>query len=723
MDEGAALERALEHHRAGRLDEAALLYRRILKKRPNHFDILHLLAQVALQGGDAAEAAAFAGRAAAAAPHRSEPHALRGQAFLRLGRPDEAAANFREAVGRDSASAAAHNGLGTALRRLGKLAEAAASYERAVALEPAFGAAWYNLGQAHRATGDLARAEAALRRAAELEANSADARGALAEVLSARGRPAEAVPAFRAALALAPGNAAFHCGLGDALHALGDLAAAIEAYRQSVHLDPAVARAWWGLGCAQSTGKHFAAAADSLARAAALTPGAGEVHHNLGKALFELGQTGPALASLRRAAALLDAPGETLGMIAVAVPGGPDDTSLSIRESRRAWAAVCAPTVPRDDASTQRSAEGRRLRVGYVSSFFQHRNWMKPVWGVVNRHDRERFEVHLFSDAPLSQIQFGYCRDPRDHFHDITGLSNGAVAQRIAAEGIDVLVDLNGYSKLPRLPLFALRPAPVAVAWFGLYGTSGMSCFDAAVVDAHVVPPGEEASCTEPVVRIDGCYLPFEANYPTPEVTPAPCRQRCYLTFGCLAPQYKITTEVVESWARILHGAPTSRLIVKNVLLGTPDCREFMRGLFERFGIGMDRVELDGPAEHFTYLQKYADVDLSLDTFPYNGGTSTAESLWQGVPVLSFYGDRWAARISASLMRHAGLPEFVAPDREGYVACAIEWANSPERFDRLDDLRRGLRDRLPHTAACDVAGLARALEREYFRLWRDEPTA
>src|SRR5205814_751671 len=137
-----------------------------------------------------------------------------------------------------------------------------------------------------------------------------------------------------------------------------------------------------------------------------------------------------------------------------------------------------------------------------------------------------------------------------------------------------------------------------------------------------------------------------------PDVTPPPCLRRGQVTFGCLAPQYKITTQAVEAWSRILHGSPGTRLLVKNKLLGKPDTRRFLEGLFARFGIGRDRLALEGPDEHYTFLARYDAVDLVLDTFPYNGGTTTEEALWQGVPVLAFAGDRWTARISASIVRY-----------------------------------------------------------------------
>jgi protein O-GlcNAc transferase len=212
---------------------------------------------------------------------------------------------------------------------------------------------------------------------------------------------------------------------------------------------------------------------------------------------------------------------------------------------------------------------------------------------------------------------------------------------------------------------------------------------------------------------VPGSYMTFQVPYSVPDVASPPCLHCGYLTFGCMAPQYKITTQVVEAYARILGDTPSARLILKNTVLGRPAGRDFVRGLFEKFAIPPERLMLEGPDEHFTFLERYRDIDIALDTFPYNGGTTTAEAIWQGVPVLAFVGDRWAARISASILREAGLSEFVAPDHESFVAQAIALARDPDTPARLAELRRTMRDRLRAGSICDVAGFTGHMEAIY----------
>jgi protein O-GlcNAc transferase len=573
----------------------------------------------------------------------------------------------------------------------------------------------------HRRAGRLDEAIALCRRILQDQPRHVDALNLLAEVLEALGRAGEAVGPFERALERSPRDPSLHLGLADLWHAQGELPRAVASYEQAVVCGEASARVWWGLGCASAALGDHAAAAEAFQHLVRVEPGHGMGWTNLGKARFELGQVEAAVDAFRRAVELLpaEAAGLPLASLATVIPGDPRARLRDVFHARRAWAERCAPRATAvEEPSPPAPGADRPLRLGYLSAFFSRRNWMKPVWGLINHHDRARFEIHLFSDGPESAVRHGYLRHPTDRFHDTSGLSNAELARLVSAQRIDVLIDLNAYSRFVRLPAFALRPAPVQVAWFNMFATSGMDCFDTLIGDDHVFRVGEEPFYTEPVVRVAGSYLTFEVTYPVPDVAIAPALARGGLTFGCLAPQYKITAQVIEAWSRILDQASGSRLFLKNVVLGRPSAREFVQGLFTRFGVAADRVEMGGPAEHFAFLERYGAIDVALDTFPYNGGTTTMEALWQGVPVLTFEGDRWAARIGASLMRAADLGDFVAADLDGYVAKAVELARDPETPARLNDLRGSMRDRLRAAPVCDVDGFARHMERLYTDLWQ-----
>ncbi|HTP01077.1 MAG TPA: tetratricopeptide repeat protein [Anaerolineales bacterium] len=496
------------------------------------------------------------------------------------------------------------------------------------------------------------------------------------------------------------------------LHNLGKLDAAIAAYQEVIRLDEHFHAAWFAQGCAWEKKEDDASALICFQKALSLAPNDGASHHNLARALHRLGFADEAIEHFHTALGL----GKSFlprTSIATIIPGSPKADNRTILEARRSWAEIHLPPVDPHKKFERAPHEGRRLRVGYLSSFFQSRNWMKPVWALINHHNRECFEIHIFSDAPETACRDCYRNHPTDLFHDITNLSNRAAAERIEECKLDLLVDLNGYSRIDRLAVVAQKPAPIIVGWFNLYATSGMLCYDYLIGDNEVIPPEEEGFYTEKILRIPGCYLTFEVLYPIPDVVDPPMLFSGSLTFGCLASQYKITEPVVDAWSRILHSTQDTRLFLKNATLGCESNRELQARRFEARGVARNRIVMEGPAEHFDYLAAYGRMDIALDTFPYNGGTTTSEAIWQGVPVLTFPGERWAARQSTSINKAAGLAKFVAHNLDDYIARAVAWAHSAETPNLLAKLRRGMRGRLAGYPLCDTAGFAKNMEQLY----------
>jgi predicted O-linked N-acetylglucosamine transferase (SPINDLY family) len=393
------------------------------------------------------------------------------------------------------------------------------------------------------------------------------------------------------------------------------------------------------------------------------------------------------------------------------MPGSPPASHNEVLAARMLW-AQCAfgRIVP---LPLRPPPAGRPIRVAYLSAFFGERNWMKPVFSMIHCHDRQRFEIHLVSDGDDPSPAAGYQARTGDRIWQVRGMPNDHLANHLAAAGIDVIVDLNGYSLRHRLGLFPYRAARRQFGWFNTFATTGVPGFDALIGDDAAVPAAEEAFYSEPILRVPGSYLAFRVPYPTPPVAPPPCLASGRLTFGCLGSSYKLTPETLAAWAAILRAAPGARLLVKNPLLDEPSNRAALLDRLTALGIEAGRVTLSGRAEHFDFLRAYHGVDIALDTFPYNGGTTTSEALWQGVPVLTCNGDRWAGRTSRSLLLAAGLDDWVAADMDGFVATGIRLATDPATPEMLGRLRAGLRPLLAASAACDSPGLCASLEAIY----------
>jgi predicted O-linked N-acetylglucosamine transferase (SPINDLY family) len=711
------IEQGLILHRAGNVNAAAAIYQSLLDEDPNQPDALYLMGCLWHQGGRSAGAVELLEKAIHGRPDRPEFHYALGTAQAKLEDFEPAERNLRQAakLGRRPEF---HTSLGMLLKRQNRLSEAIVEFEAAVELASNDAEAHYNLGKTYRAGEKLQDAIASFEQALNMRQGHIPTLATLRQALGSANRNDEAATLLDQAVTALGANADRLCDFADALQEAEDFAGAIDVYHRALALDSQSARAWYACGCAEMALEDFATAAKCFEEAIKSRPEWLEARHNLGRALYEMGQVTQAYEEFKLCASRKEE-GARLAraMLAVIAPGAPQANNQTVLEIRQAWAGDSGvDELPARMGPLIQSAIDK-LKIGYVSSFFSSDNWMKPVWGLINQHDRRQFDIHLFSDAPRSAILHGYNSSEADHFFDTTRLSNQALAELIRANEIQVLIDLNAYSDMNRLPMYLLRPAPVIIGWFNTYATTGMPCFDYLVGDREVIPPEEELFYSETIQRVAHSYLTFGVDYPVPDVAELPCIANSRFSFGCFGSQYKLTGEVVEAWSRILTASPGSRLLLKNKRLGTSAARKFMEKLFQKFGVTREQVQFEGPEDHFKFLQAYGRIDVALDTFPYNGGTTTTEAIWQGVPVVAFPGDRWASRTSASILRAGNLQEFVAKDLEGFVALACRWANSPEEWPRLASLRMNMRKQLLASSVCDTPGFAREMEEIYRNCW------
>lgn len=496
----------------------------------------------------------------------------------------------------------------------------------------------------------------------------------------------------------------------DRAHVAKDYGEAVRLYRLSLLESPGSFAGHYGLAAASASRLEFGDAIDHYRRALRLQPQAADLHVNLAEALFALGHVSEAVQQYLLAAAAPDPALRAMALrnLACIAPGDPVLDNAGILAMRGAWAAAEAASVqplPRRPAPT-----GGRLRIAYYGSFFADRNWMKMYMGVLNAHDRRRFEIHLIVDGALPTAASGYRDHDDDRIWTVTGVPNADLAGHIAKAEIDVLIDLNGYSHQKRLPLLLHRAAPVQIAWNGMYGTTGFPHVDVIVSDAAALPETEDRFCTERVHRVPHTYLPFHMFYETSEVAPPPSLEAGHVMFGSLNSAYKLTTTTLQAWSRVLHAVPGAKLLVRNIALDRDSNRVNLLARFAALGIGAQRLVLLGAAEHLEFLRTYDRIDIALDAFPYNGGTTTVEALWQGVPVLTINGDRWAGRTSRSILDAAGCGAWVAADVEDFVALAVRMARAD-----LTTLRAAQRGSIAASAACDVGSVCRDLESLYLR--------
>jgi predicted O-linked N-acetylglucosamine transferase (SPINDLY family) len=676
-----ALRQALGHHRAGRLAEAETIYRQVLAQAPDHADALHLLGVLALQGGQAELAIDLIDRAVAIEPLAADYHVHLGEAYRRLERWDEAVVRLRRSVELRPDDATVYNNLGVTLDQAGRPDEAIAAYQRALAIAPDDAWAHANLGNAW----------------------------------NSQGRLDEALAAYQHALRLDPGLAEVHSNLGTVLHELGRTAEAIAACERALELKPDHPQACHNLGCALQTAGRLDEAVAAFERAIQLSPGYAEPYNALGNVFKDQGLHDEALACFRKALERRpDFPAAASNLL-YTVYFHPDADAPSLLAAHRLWARQYAdPLVVEIQPHPNCREPDRRLKVGFVSPDFRDHPLGRSLLPWFPHVDRRRIELVCFSDARVADGVTERLRGLADAWHEISGLSDAALAAEVRADGIDILVDLAQHTASNRLLVFARKPAPVQATMLGMPGTTGLSTMDYRLTDPHLDPPGtSDHDSTERSIRLPRCYWCYEPRDDAPAVGPLPAERRGFVTFGCLNQFAKVSRPSLELWARILRSVPGARLLVHS----QPGRHlEAVRRMFVDDGVAPDRVAFVGPVPHAQYLALFNGIDLCLDPFPYGGGITTMDSLWMGVPVITLAGRTAVGRAGASILANVGLPELIAQSPEEYVAHAIAWAGDRVR---LSALRSGLRQRMRALGIMDGRRYAADMESLFRQMWRD----
>ena len=569
--------------------------------------------------------------------------------------------------------------------------------------------------------------------------------------LQESGRLEEALAPSLAAVRLRPDLPETHNNLGNVYLKLGRLDEAALAYREALRLRPAFPLALSNLGLALAQVGRLDDAVTLYCHAITADPAWPDAYHNLANTLNEQGHTARALEAYRQAVILKPDFAEALAalvhlqrhacdwdglaaneqalldlvrhggariapLILMSLAGaGLDDQLVAARR----WAEPLTVPVPARLPPPPRRQEGR-LRLGYLSADFHAHATAYLTAELFEVHDRSRFELFGYSFGPddgsptRRRLEEGF-----DHFVDLRALGHAEAAARIRADGIDILVDLKGYTQNARSRILAYRPAPLQINWLGYPGTMGAEFIDAILVDAMVAPPEDQRFYHERLVALPDCYQPNDSRRP---IAPAPSRSDCALpeaavVFCCFNNSFKLSPAFFDIWARLLLAVPGSVLwlLAANELVETNLRREAAaRGLDPARLVFAPRLPLT------QHLARYRLADLFLDTLPYNAHTTASDALWAGLPVVTVRGATFAGRVAASLLNAVGLPDLIADSAEHYEALALALARDPAR-------RAALRRQLSETRATaplfDSRRFTAAIEAAFVGLWNDHGVA
>jgi len=664
-------------------------------------------ARAALQSGNAAEAEDVARQMLAHDPGSVDAAQMLAVCLARRGAYAEALPLFETVVRGQPGSAGARQNLGSALSSLGRHAEALACFDAAIALDPRVAAVHGNRGNA----------------------------------LKALGRTDEALASYASAIALAPEHPRFRYNRGTALMEMQRHAEALADLDRAVVLDPREASYWMNRGCARFELRRFADALEDFDRAIALDRAKARAQVFRATCLRELGRADEALAALTTALSLEPGlpyvPGDwvrqklaccdwnglpdAIGRLTAAIDRGERASApfpLLLLPSSPAQQRVCARAFVADRYPAGAGSPWRsgghahdRIRIGYFSADFHDHATAHLVAGVLERHDRGRFEITAFSYGPHADDPWRRrVATAVDRFVDVRADTDEAIAARARALELDLAVDLKGHTQHARLGIFAARAAPLQATWLGYPGTLGAPFVDYLIADATLIPPLERELYDEKIAYLPHTYQPNDATKAIAE--DAGTREEAGLpaagfVFCCFNHSFKILPDVFAVWMRLLGAVEGSVLWLLDS--NESAARNLRREAAAR-GVAPERLVFAPRVPLAAHLARHRHADLVLDTLPYNAHTTASDALWAGVPLVTCPGATFASRVGASLLGAVGLPELVADDVAAYESLALALARDPAR---LAALRAQLAANRATQPLFDTARFARDLEALY----------
>lgn len=540
---------------------------------------------------------------------------------------------------------------------------------------------------------------------------------------AAAGDHAAAAEAYRQTLELQPHDPRIWCNFGAELDAIGQAAEAKRAYRRALDLDPSLAQAWYNLGRLLQIGGQVAES-ESCYRVAAAQVDAGAnrplwllIYRNWGLLLYNQGRPQEAVALYREALAEYAQAADLCSNLLLTMQYAEHHTQAETFAEHLAYAQRFETPLKADWLSHPNSREpGKRLKIGYVSPDFRAHAVAFFIEPVLAHHDPGQIGVYCYCNHLTPDEITLRLKSLVEHWRDISVISDDEAAKQVREDGIDILVDLAGHTAGGRLQIFARKPAPVQVTWLGYPCTTGLSAMDYRFSDAYADPIGMSARYySETVYRLPDTFDCYSPPHDAPKVDALPALVQGGVTFGSFNNLAKLSRDVRTLWAQVLLAVPGSRLFLKTAALADAATRQRLIDDFAAHGVGERRlIFASRDTTHSAHLNRYNQIDIGLDPFPYNGVTTSFEAAWMGVPVVTLAGNSFYSRMGVSMLTNLGMTDLIADTPEDYVAIAARLAGD---LGRLKALRAGLRERLATSLLTDAQRFTRNLEKAYREMW------
>lgn len=696
-----------------RLDNAIDTYRALLAFDATSADLWFALASALQSNGDLREAARAYESAAALDPALIDALNNLGNCYRQLGDTALALAAYRRVLAVQPQHADALTNLGTLLQTCGEIDAALDLLAQAVAAAPDAPTCLLNLGVALYGQRRVDEAAACFTRTLELAPRFPEAAYNLGNALYALGQRHEAQTRYRDAIALNPQHADAHNNLGNVSKELGEYKAAAQAFESAIEARPGFIAAYNNAGNLMRVLRRPAEAEAHFSAALAVDPDHSASHNNLGNVLKDCGALDAGIAHYRRAIESDPANVVAHSNLAYALTFQAEHGETVLDECRRWSAQHETPLRAARLSHTNDRTPNRRLRIGYVGADFREHCQSLFTVPLFSHHDHEHFEIFCYASVERTDALTQRLATYADVWRDVRELDDERLAQQIRADGIDILVDLAMHMADGRPLLFARKPAPVQIAWLAYPGTTGIEAIDYRLTDPRLDPIDvPTAHYSERSLHLPDSFWCYDPLTDEPEVNALPALSAGYLTFGCLNNPCKLTDRTLAMWSAVLREVPNARLLLM-APAGNADRSLTQR--IERQGIDPQRVSFTPFQPRTDYLRTYHQIDLGLDTFPYNGHTTSLDSLWMGVPVVTRIGETAVGRGGLSQLFNLGLTELAGHSDDAFVRIAVELAHD---WPRLAALRENLRSTMTPSPLMNGARFAAHIEAAYRQVWQ-----
>ncbi len=749
-----SFQQAVQAYQHGQQQRALQLCESILKSQPRHADTLHLSGILLAQQKQWSEAEIRVQKAIKAqrktavfhntlgnilqqqqqweAAKTSYQQALRlspklfdaqhnlGEMFRKLGDIPKAEQCFRKALKINSDYPDALNGLGGVYRDTGQTEKALRHYQKLVQHHPHFIAGHYNLGLLYQEQEHWTQALECFEHTFKLNPDHADAYVHASEVCLALKKLDLTMNYLQIVTKLQPKRFDRQFKLAQFFEAHNFIPEAIERYHIALQLEPEDATAWNNLGSIYHTKGQLKKALSCFQRALDYVGALSDstlnfmIYNNIGNSELARGDIKTALQAYKKALEFKPHSVTVHSNLLLALHYSDTSSRTHIFSYTQSFQKHCVSSI--SPLSHSSHTFHQPLRIAYLSEDFRSHSVAYFMEGILKHHHHPQFETFIYMYSLFEDSTSEHLKKYVPHWLNCAHWSDEQLMQQIQADEIDILVDLGGHTGNNKLTLLAHKPAPIQMSYLGYPDTTGLSSIDYRIADRYTEPEEAQAYSSETLLRMPHSYFCYT---PAPQaldlaVGEAPCLKNTYITFGSFNNYQKINDFTLSLWADVLHAVPHSRLFLKTKSFNDEETQQACLARFQACGIAAERIMMvpfaDSLVEHLTLYQQ---VDMCLDTYPYQGATTTCEALWMGVPVLSLQGSTHVARVGQSLLSTIGLAEWAVETRETFIEKARFYAND---LLSLEALRQSIRERLQHSPLMQAQAFTRDLEALYIQV-------